>query len=210
MGSVSPNSSRAVHRRRRCRRWNRARPTAPARAAFGSDLAPEDRRAFAEEGIGIGEVRLPMEDWLKEAAGDANGIWDPFEIHLESMEFRAKDGDPKGSRWSYMDWCLIWIQRLVGWRRKWTLYEIVMNWSFWGVQVVPRWRVGLFQCLSVWRKTTKKLLWSAQCVHSCQVTLHSAMADDVMQKFGHVPQQALDLDGSSWIPEIRDVRYVRS
>jgi hypothetical protein len=25
------------------------------------------------------------------------------------------------------------------------------------------------------------------------VTLHSDMADDVMQKFGHVPQQALDL-----------------
>ena len=37
---------------------------------------------------------------LAEGGGwGANGIWDPFEIHLESMEFRAKDGDPKGSRW---------------------------------------------------------------------------------------------------------------
>lgn len=51
--------------------WRRRGPSAArprsAAGAFGPQMTPEDRRAFAEEeGIGIGEVRLPMDEWLKE------------------------------------------------------------------------------------------------------------------------------------------------
>ena len=56
-------------------------------------MTPEDRRAFAEEeGIGIGEVRLPIEEWLKEA--------------MESMgEFKMgiQRGTEDGSIWIHMD-----------------------------------------------------------------------------------------------------------
>lgn len=166
---------------RRRRRGTSARPR--ALAAFGSEMTPEDRRAFAEEeGIGIGEVRLPIEEWLKEA--------------MESMgEFKMgiQRGTEDGSIWIHLD-----PNGSKGWRLAGDESGHCMKLSCWtegcksiSCAVLESRFDSVFECL---RKKdirpTTKLLWS---VYACQVTLHSDMADDVMQKFGHVPQQALDL-----------------
>ena len=59
---------------------------------------------------------------------------------------------------------------------------------------MPCWRVGLIQCLSVWGRHPYNDEIDVECPRkTCQVILHSDMADDVIEKFGHVPQQALDL-----------------
>ncbi len=109
--------------------------------AFGQ-MEPEDRRAFAEdEGIGIGKVRLPLDEWLKEA-GETRGrevaIWERFVKGVLLKIYR----------------CCHFISRHV----RALFFLFLMD--------------GFFSFLKL------------------QVTLHSDLAHDVIEKFGHVPQQA--------------------
>ena len=63
--TTTVNNTLTFLRRRKPRDARRKPPL----NAFGQ-MELEDRRAFAEdEGIGIGKVRLPLDEWLKEARG---------------------------------------------------------------------------------------------------------------------------------------------
>ena len=63
--TTTVNNTLTLLRRRKPRDARRKPPL----NAFGQ-MELEDRRAFAEdEGIGIGKVRLPLDEWLKEARG---------------------------------------------------------------------------------------------------------------------------------------------
>ena len=69
--TTTVNNTLTLLRRRKPRDARRKPPL----NAFGQ-MELEDRRAFAEdEGIGIGKVRLPLDEWLKEARGRERLGW---------------------------------------------------------------------------------------------------------------------------------------